>query len=244
MVSFFIPPLPPKSSLPWQPRSGPQSPYPLTEAELAHCGGLSSSMGHFPLGLSFLVCKMTEGSEQGTFPSISNSLILFWFKGERLRFPIRKKELVTQLCLTLCDPMDCSLPVPLSLEFSRQKYWSVLPFPPPADIPGPGIEPGSSALQADSLPTEPLGKPMRFPKWTLSQGLLALQLPCSPYSSSSFPPLLSSFCFPDFQIPALLGHLQPRRKRPVPVDCVWALQPSGPWRALSHSSSLSLSSLI
>ena len=36
---------------------------------------------------------------------------------------------VTQLCLTLCDPMDCSLPTPLSMEFSRQEYWRGLPFP-------------------------------------------------------------------------------------------------------------------
>ena len=58
-------------------------------------GACHPAMGHFPLGLSFLVCKMMEGAEQGAFPSISNSLILFWFKGERLRFPIRKKERVS-----------------------------------------------------------------------------------------------------------------------------------------------------
>ena len=48
----------------------------------------------------------------------------------------------------------------LSMEFSRQEYWSGLPFPSPPDLPDPGIEHGSSALQADSLPTEPLGKPV------------------------------------------------------------------------------------
>ena len=41
---------------------------------------------------------------------------------------------------------------PLSMEFSRQDYWSGLPFPSPGDLPDPGIEPGSPALQADSLP--------------------------------------------------------------------------------------------
>ena len=139
--------------------------------------------------------------------------------------------------------MDCSLPAPLSLEFSRQEYWSGLPFPPPVDLANPGIEPGSSALQADSLPTEPLGKATRFPKWTQRRA----SCPFTPLQSVFLfllPPLVSSFCFPDFQIPALLGRLQPRRRRPVPVDGVWTLQPSGPWRALSHSSSLSLSSLI
>ena len=40
------------------------------------------------------------------------------------------------------------------MGFSRQEYWSGLPFPSPGDLPDPGIEPGSPALQADSLPTE------------------------------------------------------------------------------------------
>ena len=67
--------------------------------------------------------------------------------------------LVTQLCPILCDPMDCSHQASLSMGFSRQKYWSVLPFPSPGDLPNPGIKPLSPALQADSLLTEPLGKP-------------------------------------------------------------------------------------
>ena len=47
---------------------------------------------------------------------------------------------------------------PLSMEFSRQEYFSGLPFPSPGNPPHPGIEPGSLALQADSLPTEPPGE--------------------------------------------------------------------------------------
>ena len=46
----------------------------------------------------------------------------------------------------------------LSVEFSRQEYWSGLTFPSPGDFPDPGIKPGSPALQADSLPSEPQGK--------------------------------------------------------------------------------------
>ena len=42
---------------------------------------------------------------------------------------------------------------PLSIEFSRQEYWSGLPFPTPGDLPDPGIEPGFPALQVDSLPS-------------------------------------------------------------------------------------------
>ena len=45
------------------------------------------------------------------------------------------------------------------MEFSRQEYWSGLPFPSPGDLPNPGIEPGSSALEADALTSEPPGKP-------------------------------------------------------------------------------------
>jgi len=46
------------------------------------------------------------------------------------------------------------------MEFSRQEYWSGLPFPSPGDLLDPEIEPGSPALQADSSPSEPLGKPL------------------------------------------------------------------------------------
>ena len=45
------------------------------------------------------------------------------------------------------------------MEFSRQEYWRGLPFPSPSDLPNPGIEHQSLALQADSLPAEPPGKP-------------------------------------------------------------------------------------
>ena len=46
----------------------------------------------------------------------------------------------------------------LSMGFSRQEYWSRLPLPSPGDLPNPGIEPGSPALHADALPSEPPGK--------------------------------------------------------------------------------------
>ena len=48
---------------------------------------------------------------------------------------------------------------PPSMGVSRQEYWSGLPFPSPGDLPNPGIELGSPALQADSLPSKPLRKP-------------------------------------------------------------------------------------
>ena len=47
-----------------------------------------------------------------------------------------------------------------TMGFSRQEYWSGLAFPSPEGLPDPGIEPGSPALQADALPSEPPGKPI------------------------------------------------------------------------------------
>ena len=51
---------------------------------------------------------------------------------------------------------------PLSMEFSRQEYWSGLLFPSPGDPPNPGIKPGSCALQVDSLPIELLGIDIQY----------------------------------------------------------------------------------
>ena len=62
-----------------------------------------------------------------------------------------------QLFLTLWT-VDCQ--APLSVGFSRQEYWRGLPFSSLRNISDPGIEPGSPALQMDSLPSEPPGKPI------------------------------------------------------------------------------------
>ena len=62
--------------------------------------------------------------------------------------------LVAKLCLTLEPPWTVACQAPLSMGFSRQEYWSGLPFSSPGDLPNPGIELGSPAPQADTLPTE------------------------------------------------------------------------------------------
>ena len=67
--------------------------------------------------------------------------------------------LLAKSCLTLTTPWTVAHQAPLSIAFSRQEYWRGLPFPSPGDLPDPGIEPRSPALQADSLPTELPGKP-------------------------------------------------------------------------------------
>ena len=58
---------------------------------------------------------------------------------------------------SLQPPWTVAYQAPPSIGFSRQEYWSGLPFPSPEDLPNPGIEPGSPTLQADSLTSEPLG---------------------------------------------------------------------------------------
>ena len=81
-------------------------------------------------------------------------------------------------------PCTAAHQAPLSKEFFRQEYWSEKPFPSPGDLPNSGIEPRSPALQADSLPAEPQGKPKNinvgglsllqwiFPTQELNWGLL------------------------------------------------------------------------
>ena len=84
--------------------------------------------------------------------------------------PMKMKVEVTQSCLTLCDPIE-------PMEFSRPEYWSGEPFPSPGNLPNPGIEPRSPALQVDSSVGEPPGKPQNPGAGSLSllQGILPSQ---------------------------------------------------------------------
>ena len=63
---------------------------------------------------------------------------------------VKSESEVVQSCPTLCDPWTVTHQAPPSMGFSRQEYWSGLPFPSPEDLPGPGIEPGSPISQVDS----------------------------------------------------------------------------------------------
>ena len=58
-------------------------------------------------------------------------------------------------------PWTVACQAPPSIEFSRQEYWSGFPCPSPGDLPDPGVGPGSPALQADYLLSEPPGKPFK-----------------------------------------------------------------------------------
>ena len=75
---------------------------------------------------------------------------------EDLKVKVRVKPF--SLVRLFVTPWTVAHQAPLSMGFSRQEYWSGLPFPSPGDLPNPGIKPGSPALQADALPSEPPGK--------------------------------------------------------------------------------------
>ena len=64
-------------------------------------------------------------------------------------------------------PWTVAYQAPPSMGFSRQEYWSGLPFPSPGDLPDPGIKPGSPALQADALTSEPSYFSLLFKKKAL-----------------------------------------------------------------------------
>ena len=66
--------------------------------------------------------------------------------------------LVAKLCLALATLWTVACQVPLSMRFSKQEYWSGLPFPSPGYLLNSGMEPGYTALQANCLPTELRGK--------------------------------------------------------------------------------------
>ena len=74
------------------------------------------------------------------------------------RYILTLCRLVIQSCPTLCDPVDCSSIRLLCHGILQAEHWGGLPFPSPGDLPNPGTEPRPSALQADSLPSEPPGK--------------------------------------------------------------------------------------
>ena len=68
-------------------------------------------------------------------------------------------ELLSRVRL-FATPRTVAYQAPPSMGFSRQDYWSGLPFPSPGDIPNPGIKPESPSLQTGALPSEPPGKPL------------------------------------------------------------------------------------
>ena len=80
--------------------------------------------------------------------------VAYFLEGKKER---KKVKLLSHVRL-FATPWTVAYQVPTTMGFSRQEYWSGLPFPSPGDLPDPGIEPRSPTLQADSSPSEPPGK--------------------------------------------------------------------------------------
>ena len=112
--------------------------------------------------------------------------------------------LATQSCPTLCDPLNCSPQGSSgSWGFSRQEYWSVLPWPLPGDLPKSRIKCTSPKLQADSLPSEPSAKPKNTGVSVLSLHPLFHHLSIP----GNFPTQESNWGFPQCQWILLPGEL-------------------------------------
>ena len=129
------------------------------------------------------------------------------------------KVLAAQLCWLSATPVTVACQAPLSKGFSRQEYWSRLPYPSPREVPAPGIQPKSPASQADSLPSEPPGKPQHC--------MRDLQtLVCFPLCKES---ILSTLCLCYFSLcPYLSGGLQD-----MPSMCPFSPIQTGSQQALS-----------
>ena len=121
---------------------------------------------------SFLI-KMTKSCyERRGLEAFQRDTIPYGLeKGERrekLLLRIGSESEVAQSCPTLrvfATPWTVTHQAPPSMGFSRQEYWSGLPFPSPGDLPDPAIEPGSPAFQADALTSEPPEKPLLRIVW-------------------------------------------------------------------------------
>ena len=123
---------------------------------------------------------------------------------------------VAQSCLTLWDPVDCSPPGSSVHGILQQEYWSGLPFPSPGDLPDPGIEPRSPALQADALTSEPPGK---F------------------FALGSLKMWLSSWI-------SLFNQVKVKWKSPVMSDTLWPLGLYTPWNSPGQNTRVDSHSLL
>ena len=106
------------------------------------------------------LCDPIDGSPPGTsIPVILQARTLEWVAisfSNAWKWKVKVKSL--SCVRVLATPWTAAHQAPPSMGFSRQEYWSRLPFPSPGDLPEPGIKPGSPALQADALPSEPPGR--------------------------------------------------------------------------------------
>ena len=121
----------------------------LTLCDPMDCGPLGSSVH----GISQTAGDLLDpGIKPSSLPSPASAGGFFTFAP-----PVCVLCLVAQSCLTLCNPMDCQ--APLSMVILQARILDGLLLSPPGDLPNPRIKPRYRSLQADSLPSEPPGKP-------------------------------------------------------------------------------------
>ena len=125
-------------------------------------------------------CKnCDQGGTSGWTDCLSCQIYGSWTRSSKLGCNFRYVSSLSRvrLCVT---PWTVAYEAPLSMEFSRQEYWSGLPFPSPGDLPHLGIEPWSPALQADALPSKPPGKAFQVPSAVFRYSLLRRSQPAFP----------------------------------------------------------------
>ena len=123
----------------------------ILQARILEWAAISSSRGSPPprdqTCISFFSCIASRFLTSQSLGKPRFSVVIYFIHGGL--------GLVTKSCPTLVTPWTVACQAPLSMGFSRQEYWSGLPFPSPGDLPDPGIEPRSPVLQSCySLPTE------------------------------------------------------------------------------------------
>ena len=113
---------------------------------------------HVSMPFSQIITLSPSPTESKRLFYISVFLLLSHIQG--YHYHLSKFHIYVLSCVWLfVTPWTIAYQAPPSIGFSRQGYWSGLPFPSPGDLPDPGIEPGSPVFQADVLTSEPPGKP-------------------------------------------------------------------------------------
>ena len=134
------------------------------------------------------------------------------------------------------NPWTGARQAPLSMGFPRQEYWSGLSFYSPGDLPNPGMEPQSPALQADSLPLEPVGNGVLIPSFLAFTSWKAAQLWKD----------IGSSCTCSLEPKQALEAERPQAKKRVPTagSCEVRVPREGEWTGLGVAPTLCLGLLV
>ena len=109
--------------------------------------------------LDAILSKTSSLTKSSNFPNLDCVLFVCFSSSLHNFVKLTACSCMLSFVQVIATPRTIACQAPLSMGCRRQENWSGLPFPPPRDLPNPGIEPGSPALQADSLPLESSGKP-------------------------------------------------------------------------------------